>query len=326
VKRRKLIMMLSATALTWPLAVYAQQKAMPVIGLLSPFSRADTELWHEAFRQGLRDLGWIEGVNVRIEYRFADTRMERLTELVSDLIKLKVDVIVASITPDALVAAKATKTIPIVMVSPGDPIGTGLIASLSRPGGNVTGMSQMLIELVGKRPELLKEVAPSISRVAVLWNPQDAISILAWQELQAPARQLGIGLYSLEVQSGDQFEAAFGSVFGANVGAIMAMPSPIFVDNEKRIADFAAVNRLPSMFHLSEFVRVGGLLAYGVDRSYLFRRATSYVDKILKGANPADLPVEQPTKFELAINLNTAKSLGLTVPPLLLALATEVIE
>jgi putative ABC transport system substrate-binding protein len=319
-------MMLSAAAVAWPLAVDAEQKAMPVIGLLSPFSRPDTELWHQAFRQGLRDLGWIEGVNARIESRFAEARMERLPELVSDLIKLKVDVIVASVTPDALAAARATKTIPIVMVSPGDPIATGLIASLARPGGNVTGMSQMLTELVGKRLELLKDAAPSISRVAVLWNPRDAISILAWRELQDPARQLGIDLYSLEVQSSDQFDAAFAGAIGANVGAIMALPAPIFVDNEKRIADFAAANRLPSIFHLPEFVRVGGLLAYGPNRSDLFRRAASYVDKILKGANPADLPVEQPTKFELVINLSTAKTLGLTVPPLLLAVATEVIE
>jgi putative ABC transport system substrate-binding protein len=187
-------------------------------------------------------------------------------------------------------------------------------------------MSQMLTELVGKRLELLKEAAPSISRVAVLWNPGDAISIVAWQELQAPARQLGIDLYSLEVHSGDQFDVALASAAGVNVGAIMAMPAPIFVDNEKRIADFAAANRLPSIFHLPEFVHVGGLLSYGPDRSYLFRRAASYVDKILKGAKPADLPVEQPTKFELVINLNTAKTLGLTVPPLLLAVASEVIE
>jgi putative ABC transport system substrate-binding protein len=319
-------MMLSAAALAWPLAAHGQRKAMPIIGLLSPFSRADTELWHQAFREGLQNLGWIEGVNVRIEYRFAEARMEHLPELVSDLIKLKVDVIVASVTPDALAGAKATKTIPIVMVSPGDPIATGLIASLARPGGNVTGMSQMLTELVGKRLELLKDAAPSISHVAVLWNPRDPISVVAWRELQAPARQLGIELYSLEVHSGDQFDVAFASAAGANVGAIMAMPAPIFVDNEKRIADFAAANRLPSIFHLPEFVHVGGLLSYGPNRSDLFRRAASYVDKILKGANPADLPVEQPTKFELVINLNTAKTLGLTVPPLLLAVASEVIE
>jgi putative tryptophan/tyrosine transport system substrate-binding protein len=324
-RRRDLMLMLGGS-LAVPRTLRAQQKPMPVIGLLSPFSRADTELWHQAFRQGLRDLGWIEGVNVGIEYRFAEARMERLPELVSDLIKLKVDAIIVSVTPDALVAAKATKTIPIVMVSPGDPIATGLIASLARPGGNVTGMSQMLTELVGKRLELLKDVAPSISRVAVLWNPRDPISTLAWRELQAPARQLEIDLYSLEVQSSDQFEAAFASAIGADVGAIMAMPSPIFVDNERRIADFAAANRLPSIFHLPEFVRVGGLLSYGPDRSDLFRRAASYVDKILKGANPADLPVEQPTKFQLAINLNTAKTLGLTVPLFLLARADEVIE
>ena len=331
-KRRELMLLLGGMAmypLTTPVAAQGTRRehnAPIVIGLLSPFFPADSELWHQAFRQGLRDLGWVEGTNVTIEYRYAGGRNGRLAELVSELIELKVDVIVVSVTPDALAAAKATKTIPIVMAAPGDPVATGLVASLSRPGGNVTGLSQMLIDLAGKRLELLKEVAPNISRVGVLWNPQDKISKLAWEEIQLPAQQLGLDLHSLEAQNNDQLEAAFSTAVDANDTAIIAMPAPIFVVNEKRIADFAVKNRLPSTFHLPEFVRVGGLMAYGPDRSDLFRRAAVYVDKILKGAKPGDLPIEQPTKFQLVINLSTAKALGLTIPPTILVRADEVIE
>ena len=331
--RRDLITVLGGAILALPLALDGvargapPERAAPVlIGLLSPFTRAHTELWHQAFRQGLRDLGWVEGANVRIEYRYGDGRSEGLPELAAELVKLKVELIVVAVTPDALAAAKATKSIPIVMAAPGDPVETGLVASLARPGGNVTGLAQMGIDLAGKRLEMLREAAPGISRLAVLWNRQDAISRLVWQEIQQPARQLGIDLHSLEVWNGDQFDAAFASAIAAKDGAITALPGPIFVVNEKRIAEFADKNRLPSMFHLPEFVRAGGLLSYGPDRSDMFRRAATYVDKILKGANPADLPVEQPTKFQLVINLGTAKTLGLTVPQLLLMQADEVIE
>jgi putative ABC transport system substrate-binding protein len=327
VRRRDFITFLAGSIVGWPSVVRAQQKAMPVIGLLSPFTRADTELWHQAFRLGLRDLGWVEGANLRLEYRYSEGRSERLPELVAELIDLKVDVILVAVTPDAHAAAKATKTISIVMASPGDPVATGLVASLARPGGNVTGLTQIATDLAAKRLQLLKDVAPgSISRVAVLWSPQDRISILTWQEIQLPARQLGLDLHSLEVVSGDQFQTAFAAVIAAKDGAIMALPGPVFVMNEKRIADFATENHLPSIFHLPEFPRVGGLLSYGPDRTDLFRRAATYVDKILKGANPGDLPVEQPTKFQLVINLKTAKALGLTMPQSLLARADEVIE
>ena len=325
-RRRDFVILLAGAMGGRPSAVRAQQKAMPVIGLLSPFTRADTALWHQAFQQGLRDLGWVEGANVKIEYRYADGRSERLPELAAELIKLKVDLIVVAVTPDALAAAKATKSIPIVMAAPGDPVETGLVASLARPGGNVTGLAQMGIDLAGKRLELLKDAAPGISRLAVLWNPQDPISRLVWKEIQLPARQLSIDLHSLEVWSGDQFDAAFASAIAAKGDAITALPSPVFVVNGQRIAEFAVKNRLPSMFHLPEFVRAGGLLSYGPDRSDMFRRAATYVDKILKGANPAELPVEQPTKFQLVINLTTANTLGLTLPRLLLMQADEVIE
>ena len=325
-RRRDFITLMGSAIAARPVGATAQQRKVPIIGLLSPFSRADNEEWHQAFRRGLRELGWDDGANVRFEYRYADGRSERLPELAAELVKLKVDVIVVAVATDALAAAKATKTIPIVMAATGDPVASGLIVSLARPGGNVTGLSQMATDLAAKRLELLKEAAPDVSRVAVLWNPQDMTSTLTWREIQLPARQLGIELRSLEVRRREELEDAFARAVSANVGAITAMPAPVFVESEKRIADFSILNHLPSMFHLPEFVRVGGLLSYGPDRSDLFRRAASYVDKILKGANPSDLPVEQPTKFELLINLKTAKALGLSVPPTLLATADEIIE
>jgi putative ABC transport system substrate-binding protein len=331
-RRRELILGLSALVALRLFAREAAQGARAagdapaVIGLLAPFTRADTELWHRAFRQGLHDLGWVEGGNIRFEYRYADGQVDRLPELVAELINLKVDVIVTAVTPDALAAAKATKTIPIVMAATGDPVTTGLIASLARPGGNVTGLTQIQTDLSAKRLQLLKEIAPGISRIAALWNPQDAISSLARQEIESAARHLAVELHSLEVRSSDELTAAFASAADAHDDALMVLPSPIFVVNEQRIADFAVKHRLPSMFHLREFVQAGGLLAYGPDRADLFRRAATYVDKILKGANPSDLPVEQATKFQLFINLKTAAALGITVPRSLLALADEVIE
>jgi len=324
-KRREFITLIGGAAATWPLTTRAQAP-MLVVGLLSPFSRSDTEPWHQAFRQGLHKLGWVEGENIRIEYRYAEGRAERLPELVADLLSHKPAVIVSAVTPDTQAAARATKTIPIVMASAGDPVATGLVQNLARPGGNITGLSQMVIDIAAKRLELLKEVVPGLSRVAVLWNPRDTSSTLTWQEIQLPARRLDIELHSLEVKNIEEFDSAFATAIAAKVGAVYALPGPIFVDNEKRIAEFAAINLLPSIFHLPEFVRLGGLMAYGPDRVDLFRRAATYVDKILKGANPGNLPIEQPTKFELAINLKTAKSLGLTVPPSLLVRADEVIE
>ena len=324
-KRREFITLVGGAA-AWPMAARGQQAAMPVIGLLSPFSRSDTEPWHQAFRQGLNKLGWVEGESIRIEYRYAEGRTERLPELVADLISHKVAIIVAAVTPDTQAAARATKAIPIVMASAGDPVATGLVQNLARPGGNITGLSQMVIDIAAKRLELLKEIVPGLSRVAVLWNPRDTSSTLTWREIQLPARRLDIELRSLEVKDVEEFDGAFATAIAAKVGAVYPLPGPIFVDNEKRIAEFAARNRLPSIFHLPEFVRLGGLMAYGPDRVDLFRRAATYVDKILKGANPGDLPIEQPTKFELAINLKTAKLLGLTFPPSLLVRADEVIE
>jgi putative ABC transport system substrate-binding protein len=306
---------------------HTQQPAnVPRLGLLSPFSPADTARWHEAFRQGLRDLGWVEGKNISLEYRYAEGSSDRLPGLAADLVRLKVDIIVAAVTPDALAAKHATSTIPIVMASPGDPVASGLVESLARPGGNITGLSQIAPELAGKRLERLNDIVPTLSRVAVLWDPQDRGSALSWHEIQRPAQQLGVQLQALEVRSANDLDHAFDEASRARAGALAIMPSPVFVTNLKRLADLAARSRLPSIFHLREFVDAGGLMAYGPDRSDLFRRAATYVDKILKGAKPADLPVEQPMKFELVINLKTAQALGLTIPPTLLFQADEVIR
>jgi len=318
---------LCAMLLALCLSADAQQPTkVPRIGFLSPVSPSATALWHEAFRQGLRDLGWIEGKNISIEYRYAEGRSDHLPDLAADLVRLKVDIIVASSGTDGLAAKNATREIPIVVASGGDPVAIGLVESLARPGGNITGLSQIAPELAGKRLELLKEVVPKLSRVGVLWNPQGRTSTLSWKEIQLPARELGVQLHSLEVRSPNDFDKAFKDTTRARAGALAIMPDPLFVTHLKRIADLAATNRLPSMSHLTEFVDSGGLVAYGPDRSDMFRRAATYVDKILKGTKPADLPVEQPKKFELVINLKAAKQIGLTIPPNVLARADRVIR
>lgn len=327
ISRRKLIIALGASALTAPLSSFAQQPAKVFrIGLLSPFSPADTALWHQAFRQGLRDLGWIEGKNISIDYRYAEGRNDRLADFADDLVRSKVDVIVTSVTPDAAAAKKATGTIPIVMASAGDPIASGFVGSLARPGGNITGLSQMAPELAGKRLEMLKEIVPRLSRVAVLWNPEDQMSAINWKEIQLPARKLGVQLHSMEARSLKALDKLFDDAAKAHIGALVIMPNSVFVMNLKRIADLAAKHRLPSIFHITEFANAGGLIAYGPDRADLFRRAAAYVDKILKGAKPGDLPIEQPIKFELVLNLKTAKALGIKFPNSILVRADKVIE
>jgi len=326
-KRREFITLLGGAAAAWPLVAHAQQAAkIPRIGLLSPFSPANTAIWHKAFLRGLRDLGWVDGKNIAIEYRYAEGRNDHLPGLIADLARLKVDIIVTTVTIDTLAAKNAANAIPIVMVAAGDPVATGIVASLARPGGNITGLSQMATDLTGKRLELLKEIAPNISSMAVLLNPDNPISRLSGNEIDLPARKMKVEVHLLEVRSIGDLNKAFQQAAKARMDALAIMPDPVFVTNLKRIADFAIQNRLPSMFHLREFADVGGLMSYGVDRTDLFRRAAIFVDKLLKGASPANLPIEQPTKFELAINLKTANALGLTVPPSLLAIADEVIE
>jgi len=311
---------------TPPVSEAQQPGKIRRIGLLSAFSPSDTALWYHAFRQGLRDLGWIEGQNISIEYRYSEGRDDRLLELAADLVRLKVDIIVAAGTSDGLAAKSATRTIPIVVTTVGDPVAIGLVMSLARPGGNITGLTNLSAEIAGKRLELLKEVLPKLSRVAVLWNPLSRTSTLSWEETQLPARQLGIQLHSLEVRSTNELDKAFEAATRVRADVLAIMPGPVFVTNLKRIADLATKRRLPSMFHLREFADAGGLMAYGPDRSDLFRRAATYVDKILKGAMPADLPIERPIKFELVINRKTAKALGIEIPQSILLRADEVIE
>jgi putative ABC transport system substrate-binding protein len=327
IRRTFLLAAAAWPALAWAGAVRAQAPAkIPRIGLLTPLSPSDAVLWNQAFRFGLRDLGWVEGKNISIEYRYAEGRSDRLPDLAADLVRLKVDVIVASATSDALVARKATRAIPIVMVSAADPVASGLVESLARPGGNITGLSQMSLELSGKRLELLKEMVPKLTRVAVLWNPQGAASPVYWKEIQLPARQLGLQLHSLEVRSPNDFDQAFEDATRARAGALSIMPDPVIVANLKRIADLAARSRLPSIYQWSEFADAGGLVTYGVDRADMFRRAATFVDKILKGAKPGDLPIDRATRFELVVNLKTASALGITIPQSILLRADRVIE
>jgi len=303
-----------------------QPKKISRIGLLSNLSASNTTAWEQAFRHGLSELGWIEGKNITIEYRYSSGRNERLRELAAQLVHLKVDVIVTSISPETEAAKNATKKIPIVMASVGDPVGSGFVVSLAHPGGNITGLTNLAPQLSGKRLELLKETVPNLTRVAVIWDPDTPISSLAWKESHAPARALGLQLYSMEVRSANEFDEAFANATRARVGAVSIGPNTPVAGNQKRVAEVAVKYRLASIWQLSEFIDVGGLMAYGPDRSDLFRRAAAYVDKILKGRLPADLPVEQPTKFEFAINLKTAKQLGLTIPPNVLARADRVIK
>ena len=327
--RRHLLVALAATAsaLTASSVSFAQAPAkVPRIGVLSPLSPSDVEPLHQAFRLGLRERGWVEGKNVSIEYRYAEGRSERLPDLAADLVRLKVDVIVTSFTTDALAAQKSTKAIPIVVAATGDPVASGLVESLARPGGNITGLSQMSIDLAGKRLGLLKEMVPKLSRVAVLWNPQGSASTLNWKEIQIPAQQLGVELHSLEVRSPDDFDRAFEGATRAQVGALFIAGNPLIAANLKRIADFAARNRLPAIYQWSEFADFGGLMSYGADRADLFRRAANYVDKILKGTKPGDLPIDRAIRFELVVNMKTARALGITVPQTLMIQATRVIE
>jgi putative tryptophan/tyrosine transport system substrate-binding protein len=322
-RRREFIRLLGSTAV-WPIAAHAQQGGKKVVGRFGAGSA--TAPLNEVTTEALRELGWVEGENVVYERRFAEDRVERLPELAADLVRLKVDVIVAGGTLAPLAAKRATSTIPIVMNSCGDPLGTGLVASLARPGGNVTGMSLMVPELAGKRLELLREILPKLARVAVLWDAANPYTTIGFKETQSGARTLGVEVQSLEVRSPDDFDRAFEAARQQHPDALVTVDDPLTLDHVKLITDFTAGQRLSSVHELKEFAAAGGLVSYGTNLADVIRRAAGYVDKILKGAKPADLPVQQPTKFELVINLKTAKALGLTVPPSLLARADEVVE
>jgi len=281
----------------------------------------------EAFRQGLRELGWVEGQNIIIDYRFAEGRLDRLPDLADELVRLKVDVIVAGPTPPAVAARNATRTIPIVMTNAAEPVELGLVTSLARPRGNVTGLAWSVnLEIIGKGIEMLKETVPKVRRVAVLANPANPGNVLAVRDVKAAARSSGVQLQILEARGPGDLDGVFAAMAKERVEALLVLADSMLTLHRARIADFAAKNRLPSMHGLREEVEAGGLMSYGPTLVANFRRAATYVDKILKGAKPADLPIEQPTTFELVINLKTAKALGLTVPQSLLVRADEIIQ
>jgi putative ABC transport system substrate-binding protein len=297
------------------------------LGYLSAGSPPGNPRLIEAFRQGLRDLGWAEGQNVAIEYRFAEGRFDRLPGLAAELVRLTVDVIVASPLPAALAAKSATGTIPVVFMGVADPVGQGLVASLAVPGGNVTGLSFSVgPDIFGKDLELLKDAVPRLRHVAVLSNPASQGQRLILSNVKSAARSLGLQLQLLEARGPEEFDGAFAAMARERVGALFVVTDPAYSPHRARLAELAAKSRLPSIFTQREDAEAGGLISYGPRLSDLWRRGATYVDKLLKGARPADLPVEQPTKFELVINLKTAKALGLTIPPSVLARADEVIQ
>jgi ABC-type uncharacterized transport system substrate-binding protein len=325
-RRREFITLLGGAATAWPFGAAAQQPGKVYrIGILNAGTGVSPEL-RSALPEALRGLGWVEGKNVVFERRYAENRLDLLPELAAELVRLNVDVIAAGGTLAPIAAKRATATIPIVMTAAGDPLGSGLVASLARPGGNITGLSLMAADLGGKHLELLHELLPRASRVAVLWNAANPYSAHVFKETESAAGTLGIALRSLEVQGPGEFDSAFESARRERLDALITVEDPLTIDHRKQIADFAATNRLPTVHGVREFVEVGGLTAYGASLIDLNRRAAGYVDKILRGAKPGDLPVEQRTKFDLIISLKAAKALGLTIPPTLLARADEVIE
>ena len=280
----------------------------------------------DAFLQGLRALGHIEGQNIVIEYRFTDAKFERLPDVADELVRLKVDVLVVNTTNAALAAKNATRTIPIFFIGVSDPLAAGLVDSFARPGGNITGLTNIAPALSGKRLELLKETVPKLTRVAVLWDPHNPGSVPQWNESQLAARELGLQLHSMEVSSANKYESAFKEATKAGSTALAVTLNPLANSNQKRVVDLAAKSRLPAIYARGQFVDNGGLMSYAPSFAADGRDAARFVDKILKGTQPADLPVEQPTKFELLINLKTAKALGLTIPPLVLMRAEKVIK
>jgi putative ABC transport system substrate-binding protein len=325
-----LILTLVLATLAAPLAAEAQKAGkVPRLGYLSLFSASHPYPPSEAFWQGMRDLGWVDGQNIAIEWRFAEGNAQWLPALAAELVRLKVDVIFAETTPVARAAKRATTAIPIVFSPLADPIGSGLVANLARPGGNITGSSFLGAELVRKRLELFKDAVPGMTRVAVLVRPGDPSEATVnsmLEDANAAVRVSGVQLQRLNAQGPHEFERAFAAMSRERVGGLMLVPSAMFFDERRRIVDLAIKNRLPAMFFFREFADAGGLMSYGPNFGELFRRAATYADKILKGAKPADLPVEQPTKFEFVINLKTAKALGVTIPPSVLGRADEVIQ
>jgi putative ABC transport system substrate-binding protein len=310
-----------------PLAAEGQQtEKVSRVGLLGSASPAPYAHLVGALRQGLNDLGYVEGKNLSFEYRWAEGKYERLPALATELVRLKLDVIVTQGSPAAIAAKNATQTIPIIIPAALDPVGAGLVASLARPGGNLTGLSVLAPELIGKRLELLKEVIPRMTRVAVLWNAANPANASVWKETQAAAGALGLLLQSQEVRGPQDLEGAFARTAKVRPDALLVLGDSLVNTYRQQIVAFATQKHLPSVFGLREWVMVGGLMSYGVDQADMWRRSAVYVDKILKGAKPGDLPVEQPTKFEFVINMKTAKALGLTIPQTVLLQADQIIE
>ena len=324
-KRREFITLLGGAA-AWPLAARAQQPGkLPTIGFLGANRPSAQSEWTAAFVQRLRELGWIEGRSIAIEYRWAEGPSERYAEIAAEFVRLKVDVIVTYATPAIIAAKQATSIVPIVFAAAADPVSTGLVASLARPGGNVTGLSSQATDLVGKRLELLQEVVPGLRRLAILANVGSPNAVLEMLEVQATTRTLGLEVATLEIRRAEDIASAFEAIKG-RVQALYVTIDPLTITNRIRINTLSQGARLPTMYALREYVEAGGLMSYGPNLPDLFRRAADYVDKILRGAKPADIPIEQPTKFDLIINLTTAKALDLKIPESFLLRADEVIE
>jgi len=314
-----------APSFSAPLAAAAQAGKVYRVGFLwdSPAMFPDAI---EAFHRGLRDLGWVEGQNIVVEYRWGEGRHDRLHDLAEELVRLKVDVIVAGGSFYTEAAKRATSTIPIVFVSHADPIGSGHVASLARPGANITGVALMMTETNAKGLELLKQAVPGLSRVAVIWDPATPSHGPGLKAVEVAGRALGFRLQPVAVRSATEFDSAFSAIVRERAGGLLVLSTPIFIAEAKRLAELAITHKLPSMFGPRHHVEAGGLMSYSPDRAEVFRRGAIYVDKVLKGAKPTDLPVEQPTKFELVINLKTAKALGLTIPQSFLLRADQVIQ
>ena len=329
-KRRQVLTLLGGAAAAWPLAAGAQQPSSTVrrIGFLSPGVARTMAVRGlvEAFRQGLKEYGWVEGQNISVEYRFAEGKEEALAGIAAALVQSRLDVIVADGTAAIQAAKNVTQTVPIVMAVSNDPVGTGLVASLNRPGGNITGLSILTGELVSKWLQLLTEIVPGLARVAVLSNPLNPSSAPLLEQTKAAAQSLGVEIHVAEVQGPDRFESAFAAIKAARAGALIVLPDGMLYSQHPRIVTFSAASHLPALFGQKEVVEAGGLIAYGPNIPASFRRSAAYVDKILQGAKPADLPVEQPTIFELVVNLETARAIGLTIPASILLRADEVIE
>lgn len=322
-RRRAFISLIGSAAAAWPLAAHSQQtKKIPRIGVLWPNPPATFEF----MRQGLKDFGYVEGRNIDFEFRWAEGRLDQLPEMATELVRLHVDLIVALGPPATLAAKNATQTIPIVFVAMGDPLASGVVASLARPGANLTGTTRMISEMSAKHVELLKEIDPSLVKIAVLWNPANSSHQPALQAVNAAAQSLSLQILKLEVRAPTELDNTFDAIVREGANGVLFIADPIFFIQLKRMVDLVASKRLPAICNFVEFPKLGGLMGYAPSIPDEFRHAAGHIDKILKGAKPSDLPVEQPTEFQLVINLTTAKALGLNVPAMLIARANEVIE